>query len=69
MKNSVLVTLLVILDFVGFSVLGYLVVAGLTYIICLAFGLSWSWLMALGVWATCVLLRWIMSAAKGGGNK
>ena len=62
---SILAGLLIAL-FVVF-VLGatYLLVAGLTYLICLGFGWEWNWFLALGVWALCVLLRWIISAAKG----
>lgn len=41
----------------------YLVVAGLTYLICLGFGLTWSWLLALGVWALIVLLKIVISGS------
>lgn len=34
-----------------FLMLGYFVVAGLTYLVCLGFQLEWSWLLALGVYA------------------
>lgn len=35
----------------------YLATAGLVYLVCLGFGLEWSWLLSLGVWALMILLR------------
>lgn len=55
------IALLAVIAVIG---LVFLFIAGLTYLICLAFGLEWSWLMALGVWAACILVRWVLSAAK-----
>lgn len=42
-----------------FALLGlsYLLTAGLVYLVCLGFGLEWSWLLSLGVWALMILLR------------
>ena len=42
-----------------FALLGlsYLLTAGLVYLVCLGFGLEWSWLLSLGVWALLILLR------------
>lgn len=40
----------------------YLLVAGLTFIVSLAFGFAWSWLLALGVWAVCMIIRWVLKA-------
>lgn len=37
--------------------LSYLLTAGLVYLVCLGFGLEWSWLLSLGVWALMILLR------------
>lgn len=36
--------------------LSFLLVAGLTYLVCLAFDIAWSWLLALGVYALIVLI-------------
>lgn len=44
--------------------LSFLVVAGLSYLVCLGFGFEWSWLIALGVWAGCMIVRWCFSAAR-----
>lgn len=65
MLHSILTGLFMAILVVAVLGLTYLAIAGLTYLICLGFGLEWSWLLALGVWAACVLLRWIVSAAKG----
>lgn len=42
-----------------FALLGlsYLLTAGLVYLVCLGFGLEWSWLLSLGIWALLILLR------------
>lgn len=42
--------------FLVLAAIGYLVIAGLSYLICLGFGLAWSWLSALALYATIVLL-------------
>lgn len=63
-KVTMLAGLLTILLFVGVIGLLFLFVAGLTYMVCWGFGLEWSWMLALGVFAACLLLRWILSAAK-----
>lgn len=65
-KNAILAGVLAILLVIA---LGYLFIAGLTYLVCLGFGLEWSWMIALGVWAACVIFRWVLSAAKSGGSK
>lgn len=38
--------------------LGYLITASLTYVICYCFGWQWSWLIALGVYFVIILIRW-----------
>lgn len=67
-EKTALAAVILILAVIGVGVLGYLFISGLTYLICLAFGLPWSWLTALGVWAACVMLRWVLSAAKSSGG-
>lgn len=61
--------ILVILLLVAGWGITYLIIAGLTYIICLAFDLPWSWLIALGVWAVIILARYVIKAASGGSSK
>ena len=50
----VLVYILVIAFVLG---LEYLIVSGLTYAICFAFGLSWSWLFAFGIFGIILLIQ------------
>lgn len=68
-KSKVLVGLAAIAMLIVLWFIGFLVIAGLTFLYCAAFGIEWSWLTALGVWAACVILRWVLSAAKGNGGK
>lgn len=42
----------------------FLAVALIYWVICFAFGMMFSWKIAVGVWAVIVLLRMVMSAAK-----
>lgn len=49
-------------------VLQLLVIAGLTYLMCMAFGYEWSWLLSVGVWAIWVFLRSIFKAARSNNN-
>lgn len=44
--------------------LGFFVIAGIVWLICWGFSLTFSWPVVIAVWAICVLLRWIVSAAK-----
>lgn len=53
-----------VLTFLILLMLSYLIIAGLTYLVCLGFGLPWSWLMALGVWALIVLIRYVFKSSK-----
>lgn len=60
-ENNILVRmlggLLALLLLLILLALGYFVVAGLTYVICLAFGLTWNWLVPVGVIAIIFLVR------------
>lgn len=42
----------------------FLTVALIYWVICFAFGMVFSWKIAVGVWAVIALLRIVMSAAK-----
>lgn len=51
---AVILGIALVAIFLGLS---YLIVAGLVWIICFGFGLEWSWLISLGVWALLILIR------------
>lgn len=38
----------------------YLIVAFLSWLVCVAFGIKWSWLLALGIWAAMALIRMVL---------
>ena len=57
MLGKILGFIITILIAVGILGLAYFIVAGLTYLICLAFGFPWSWLIALGVYAVIILIK------------
>lgn len=57
MLGKILGFIITILMAVGILGLVYFIVAGLTYLICLAFNLPWSWLTALGVYAVILLIK------------
>ena len=50
---KVLITILIIAICLAVSFFG---TAGLVWVICWAFGLSWNWKIALGVWAALCLI-------------
>ena len=68
-KKAILAGVLAVLLVIAVGALGYLFIAGFTYLVCLGFGFEWSWMIALGVWAACVIFRWVLSAAKSGKGK
>ena len=37
--------------------LTFLVVSGLTWVICWAFGFVFSWKLVIGIWAICILIK------------
>ena len=39
------------------AALSWSVTAGITYLIALCFNLSWSWLIATGIWLVLILIR------------
>lgn len=43
------------------AVLGasYLVMAGLSWLVCFCFGLPWNWFVPLGLLVVMVILRWV----------
>lgn len=44
-----------------FALIAYFVIAGLTYLVCLGFGLEWSWTLALGIYALITLFALVAS--------
>lgn len=42
----------------------YLIVSLLWWFVCLGLGIEFNWFAALGIYAICILLRWVVSAAK-----
>lgn len=51
-----LLTAVLILLALGAS---YLVMAGLSWLVCFCFGLPWNWLVPLGLLALMLILRWV----------
>lgn len=51
---AVVIGILAIAAVLGIS---YLAVAGILWLVCLGFGLEWSWLLSLGVWALLILIK------------
>lgn len=62
--TTILVAILMVLMPLIEIVLGFLIVSGLTWLICFGFGFTFSWPLALGVCALFILIRWILSAVK-----
>ena len=67
-KGAAMPTLVVLLGAICVIALAlgvaYLIVSLLWWLICLGLGIEFSWFAALGVFAVCMLLRWVVSAAK-----
>lgn len=70
MKSDFIATVLaVVLIALLCGVAFFLGVSLVYWVFCFAFGLAFSWKIAIGVWAVVVLLRMIVSAAKSTGKK
>lgn len=63
--DKLLGCLIIAVSMVLVPVVCFLVFSLIYYIICICFGLTFSWLVALGFFLICLLLRWIISAGKG----
>lgn len=61
--------LLVFLVMVASVVLPFLVFTLIYYIICICFGLVFSWWYALGIFLVCLVIRWVISASRGNNGK
>lgn len=53
-----------------FTVLGidFLISAGVMWLICLCFGLTFSWRIVLGIWLVLVLLSWFFKSVNNNKN-
>lgn len=53
-----------VLAWLAFSIIGsYLICILLSFLVCLAFNLPWTWLIGTGVWAAALLLRYVFNGA------
>ena len=51
------------------AIIGFLCVAGLVWLVCWAFGLSWSWKLAIGIWAVMMLVAAAVKSVNTGSKK
>ena len=65
-KNNIIAWLIVVAVYVALILLSILVTVGLVKIVCWAFGLTFMWRYAIGVWALICLLG---NAFKNSGSK
>ena len=65
-KNNIITWLIVVAVYVALILLSILVTAGLVKIVCWAFGLTFMWRYAIGVWALICLLG---NAFKNSGSR
>lgn len=57
------------LALIAVPVISFLFVALMSWIVCTAFSLPWSWFIALGIWAAGMIVRWVIKAARGSGGE
>lgn len=60
--------LIIALSMLLVPIVCFLVFSLIYYIICLCFGFTFSWGIALGFFLICLVIRWVISAARGGNN-
>ena len=48
-----------ILDILAKLIVSWLITCGIVKLICLCFGLTFTWLIATGIWLIIILLRYI----------
>lgn len=60
-----LVTLVLLLTVFGIN---FLISAGVMWLICLCFGLTFSWRIVLGIWLVLVLLSWFFKSVNNNKN-
>lgn len=66
--NNLFAYLIAGLLFLAIPVIAFLGFTLIYYIICMCFGLAFSWLYALGIFLICLLIRWVISAARSKNN-
>lgn len=60
-----LVILVLLLTVLGID---FLISAGVMWLICLCFGLTFSWRIVLGIWLVLVLLSWFFKSVNNNKN-
>ena len=64
-NKSIVGVILSIILFVAFVFgLSWIATCGIVKVISMCFGFTFTWKLATGIWIVCLLLRWIISAAK-----
>ncbi len=48
------------------TLITFFILAGLTYLICLGFGLTFTWIKVLGIWAIYIILNTLVGPASRG---
>ena len=59
-KTGTIVVIIVIV----LTALSWLVTCGVVKVLSMCFSFAYSWKLATGIWLVCLMLRWIISAAK-----
>lgn len=55
--SNIIGCLITIFTFVIVAALTWIITCGLVYLVCLAFGWTFTWLIGTGVWALIILLK------------
>lgn len=57
-------SILAVLIGLAIGAISFLVIAGILWLICWAFSLTFSWKIAFGIWLILLILRWVFSRRK-----
>lgn len=55
---------IVVIVVIALTALSWLVTCGVVKVLSMCFSFAYSWKLATGIWLVCLMLRWIISAAK-----
>ena len=55
---------IVVIFVIVVTALSWLVTCGVVKVLSMCFSFAYSWKLATGIWLVCLMLRWIISAAK-----
>lgn len=61
MKKTGAIVVIVVIVLMALS---WLVTCGVVKVLSMCFSFAYSWKLATGIWLVCLMLRWIISAAK-----